>query len=540
MLKSFRSRSASPKLSKPTTPVEENPDPIDQTVYDLFREDHERPSALWDDSFDPILQSLDPDVQCTLNDPLGRIILTLSCYLKKAAAKTGTASLNLNEICTSFKNHTEKHKDSLQANVASHAALIKQQVLSSSKPHIQYDSSFPIQPPSSFSPINTLTSSDKEKLALSRFPTAPSLRFTGANDRQNLIETLYLINAAQKQSNLSEAEFRIIFFKCFSGPAFEILRRCDQEGYSIPDFYSLLINLYQPLISPHLAETILSQYKAPKHLTLELVIQDIEMLANRAVSIYKHNRISAEPNTDIENMNRHIYNTKVIQCLIHSLPQFSRTKALIAYEHLLHRREGMVPSINDLRLELHPYKTSINEDIATHGLNKSAYDTIMQQKENAQHVSSPKPSSNGYLFNIPLHKRPSRPNHFQKNRPVHRVHVNAIASERPRPPSSNTRTLRAKPPSNNLNIRGTLKCSLCGRTGHSSNQFCYSMRDNSGKLAHVLPTSLPCTICKEKFSQSLFHPPAFCFRRPRYLELKAANKIPYVTAKDVEDIYKRK
>ena len=78
-----------------------------------------------------------------------------------------------------------------------------------------------------------------------------------------------------------------MFLKCFTGSAFSYLCKCGEENYSIEDLYTLLLSLYSPVISPQMAEQILSKYKAPKHLTLPLVIQDLEELVNRAVSIYK-------------------------------------------------------------------------------------------------------------------------------------------------------------------------------------------------------------------------------------------------------------
>lgn len=537
-----RSRSHSPKNKS----VSQD---IDTLVSDLFADVtiQDKPD---EQPFNDLLSNLTPHVQTTLSHPLGKALLTIACHLKKNNEKQGIPCIDINAICKHFADQKEMETNNME-NILS---LSKQDFLQDlENRHAKYsrhDPNLPIQPPSNFAPHNVLTTSDKEKLALQRFPTAPSLRFTGTKNYENILETLSLINLAQEQTNLSKEEFRTFFLKCFSGEAFNYLRRCNLEGYEISDLYSLLLSLYCPSITPQQAESILANYKAPRHLNLALIIADLEELVTTAVSIYKIK--NSETSNDSQALNKTIYNIKLINALTNCLPEFSKNKTLLAYEHLQARNPGCIPTISQLRNELLNFKLSINNDISRHGISRQEYDLIMKHK-NHPHNSHTSYSSSAnaanaranFSFHIPQTKKPYINSQFRQNRPVSRVAINALNS-RPQMNSYSTNSTNQRGRNMNrpyvrtnvspdINKKSTLKCTFCGKVGHTSSQICYKIRDDNGKLVRTMPSSLPCSICEKK-SQILFHPENLCFNRPIYLKLQRENRIPFVTSKDIEQL----
>lgn len=465
-----------------------------------------------------------------MTTPMGRTLLTLALYVKKNAAKTGTGHVDIEDLMHNFAEQKLKESEQINKKVEDSIRELKgdfEKFLDTNECK-RFDRSLPIHPPVEFATEKTVKTTDKERLCLAKFPTQH--RFNGRSNN-DITEHLYQIVQAQNEINLSYKEFLSYFIKTFAGEPHKLIREGLENGYTLEEVFELLFQLYGELLTANDAELILANFKAPKHLPLELLIKDIEQFTNRSVSTFKELSDSS--------VQCQIYNVKGVQTLLRCLPEYSKQKATQVYELLQSRNPKEIPTLAKMRTKLMPYKASIDRDLKLNGIDRPQYESIKRLREGDSQSHGGRPSRPFSMQQRPQSAHNIRPyrTQFSSKGPFRQTPYEPKYNAYPLRGIENHGRSRIQPRRFNVHkieLPGRQKCLLCGSGTHVAADLCLKMRDNRGRLARVTISSKPCEVCEKKEGMQLFHPSDYCFNRENYLRLQAQNKIPYISQTELK------
>lgn len=453
-----------------------------------------------------VLGGVDPDdYEFTRSDRLGSILVRLAEDNTALARKCGLRGMEINipELCRDFRIATELERDRLDDKLRQAQIDINNEQLE--RELNGHTLNQEIEPPEFFSERPTLTTPGKTMDCLKLFPSRNS-KFSGQNTDHNItiVEFLSTMNTAQKHCKLSKPEFLEMLLSCTTGKAHLLIKEWIENGQSISNIYHNLTLHYDKRLSADQARAQLANYKAPKSSNLAEVFAHIMLLCGR-ISAMMPDAVSRKAS----------YNLEIINALIKSLPHYSATQVQNEYQKLS-TRMGRACEATELSRALNPYRTSIDNDIKTHGVDNSSRNRIgrfpYKTSSTQKHKNVPRTSFSTIVqhTSLPWQKKPQHPP--RTNPPLTGANrVNRMSNGR------FGKHNRSQPSQRHTNTNPG--CSLCGMKDHKASQGCRNMRTNDGKIYKTLPVHSTCGLCPGNKKNTLNHPPMLCpFRKGGPLE----------------------
>lgn len=518
--------------------------------------------------------SEDECLSFTKKHPLGRVLLDLATKQMALAKKLNFETGGLGELCSQFKNHVITERSVNTATIKTDLEELEDRILK--KELAVYRVNQAVQAPTVFSSTPTLTTGSSSRVAelYRQFPIRSGQKFSGNNQQQNIVEFLENICHGQEAMNLSEDEFRVYFRKCFTGKAYEVVRNQLEHGHDFQEIFHTLLSTYDHRMAPHEAELKLFTWKIPKNFNLKRAEAYLRYLAERVASEAPpgHDRTTAYNSKAIAGLLSSLPQYSTLIAYNAKQNHSAKFGILPTFAQLCRSIEKYEKSINDdikkngasrYEQESSSPFSKIKKIFSSHNNNISFDDSSdfhnvpllhtnfnssrnnynsrnsrsrnnfksgrrtgnvsynrnnfnsgrNNNNSNSSYQTNNTSASNNYNHarnnNINNGRRPNKRNNFQRpNRKVSNT----------RRPYNNPKFNVRKTTVNNINNANNYKigskkyCSLCGATSHNAVDLCYKMKTPKGDNVLVAPSAQPCTICKSKFNEELFHPEAYCWR----------------------------
>ena len=215
------------------------------------------------------------------NHPWAQAFLKLGQDVTALASRNNIRGMetNLVDLCTSFQEGLDLERTKLRAEITQSSSDIENTLLL--KELNSHKLNNQIEPPSTFSPIPTLTSTQRANDAMKIFPR---IKFSGSyrDGSMSIMEFLTALNSAQKQLNLSTAEFLDKLLASSTGGAHEFIVEWIQSGETVDTMYYNLLTNFDKRITPNEATLQINSYKVERNTNLAKVESALMMLAARA------------------------------------------------------------------------------------------------------------------------------------------------------------------------------------------------------------------------------------------------------------------
>ena len=463
----------------------------------------------------------------TMGHPLGNLLMRMSSLNTELCKKLNIKSSDnpdLSEVCSRFVDaiRLERGRNSNKLNKVSSA--IEDSILNKELNFHSINAS--VQAPEYFSPIPVLTTAAKMQEAMKVFPTKTSQKFSGTYGTVTIIEFLNSLNSAQKILNLSKKEFMIMLQKCVTGKVYTMVSDSISYDLDIGDLYNSLLTLYDTRMTSANARKLLNNYKAQRNQTLAKVQSQIMMYASRIAS-----QVPAGPSRTA------MFNLEANNGLIRSLPPHSADTVTNVVNTLAAKLQQSPSFVQTIKC-LTKYNDTIDLDIAKNGVSSNKLSTD-RNRSNVRVYALDRRSQTGRAS----FSGRQRPQSYVRNsnyEPIRkrglireRVNVNALQykgnpyGDSPRQERVYNMNNNRRTPYNrqsgrtgggrndqNQPFKGRY-CVLCGSRSHSASDLCFRMRDSANRPIEVIPSFFPCDTCYKLNGKKLYHPPEFCYNKPK-------------------------
>ena len=466
----------------------------------------------------------------TQNHPLGKILMELVTDNNKSkkGSKDKENALNMEWFSQNFYEamQMDARARDRQAEIITKTVqndLLKRDLTS-------HTLSMDIQPPMCFAPRPVMTNIQQRAECLKIFPSRN--KFGGFNKEHSIdvVEFLHTMNAAQRNCKVSLEEFKEMLLACTTGNPNVRIRSWINDNYSLNTIYHYLQLHFDTRISPTEASNQLSNYKAPKTLTLAKVQAHVMELAERTAT--------QVPEGDTRSI---MYDVDFVKGLINCLPLESQHMVRTKY-HELSARLRRAATASELSQALHSIRHIIDADISKNGADKTHRHQGPTNKD-SKAIGKFKPFKRSSVFAIQTpveddldqnvtdppgqiyvgtfhNATDRRTGQQQQQTQSHRArgnsnvtsaknnHDNKKSSYTPRQNTFN----KFSKVRNTSNAHGssTDYCSLCGKQDHKAADGCPYMVDDNGVRVDVLPTHTNCSECPAYIKRRLNHPMQLC------------------------------
>ena len=291
----------------------------------------------------------------TKNHPQGAALLRLVEDMTNLAKKSNVKSMstNIGDFCSAFHNSIRLERDRTDNLIGNCNHDIEMSILNKELATHKYNTSIP--PPQYFSPVPTITSTQKSIEVLKVFPRHAKFSGTNKDGGMGVVEFLRSLVAAQNQCGLSEEEFLDRLLASSTGQAHDLILEWRLNGMnSATVFYNLLLN-YDKRTLPLEAKAQLLNYKAPRSGTLASAEAHIVKLMGRAASTYP-----AGPSRMT------YYDHEGTSALINALPLDSSLIASQIYNKITAQMQRAC-TLLELSQGLNLHRDSIDRDIKMNG-----------------------------------------------------------------------------------------------------------------------------------------------------------------------------
>lgn len=459
-------------------------DPINNTFEPNrnFSDSREKPPPQAENVFYPL--NFSENVKNMTDSNLGTIILEMATKINRLTDKAKLKQENLidlGQLCQDFNEEKESETYALKQKLDKSAETIQGKILSNRLNFHHIDSK--ITPPTVFSPIPTLTTSQKLKDAYLLFPKK---RFDNTKNSGSITEFLDKFNLAHKRLMVSKDEFTELLLQLTTGEAHKHLKMFVDSGESLTAIFYRLFILYDTSPTIQKARALLNNLKANKSSTIESLEAKILELVNHSA------RQWSAP------MRKNYIDIQACQSLINALPDKGATSSKKICEQQYSTLAAELqrwPTFSEFTLVLHPLKSSLNEDIRLNAEN--SYSKIQTYsypankfsrapKTNWREKSSFQPKIHNLNFSNPRNRNLYQGQHPNYTRPTYVGNKNIPSQQ-------------------------NLYCSLCGGKDHKASFGCPKMRNNQGKIIMVTPSQRYCSACYDTKNVKLYHPENLCF-----------------------------
>jgi hypothetical protein len=486
-------------------------------------------------------------MEYTRSNPLGSALLDMVADNMALHRKLNfkESNLRVGDLCAAFHEHMESEKQKIRKELEAASEETEMRILD--KELHAYKCKENLPSPKNYSSRNVLNTASARAEAIRIFPTKNKFNGTESSNGMNIHEFLSLINAAQKQMNLSREEFLEFLLMCTTGRPHMLIKDWSENGDGIEEIYYNLFTHYDMRMSPETAREKLSVYKARKNSNLSKVTSDIMQLALRAACVLPPGVTRTAS-----------YNSEAIQALIRSLPPMASDTASNKYHTIssrLQRPATFVELSRALSINAHTIDAEIARAGAPPGHNNFGGKTYHNYNGNGTHKGNkdkkPRSQNTAYTVNAKTgqHKESrhsSTPHHGQRNQKG-RTEVfynqngsaqNGHNNDRNRGASNGNRNndrnrngngqnrgnssnrynnsngYRGNGNRQNHNNRQGYRtknyCSLCGYRDHLATDGCPYIQDDHGKVIKVLPCQTTCPDCPSTVNPRLNHSATYC------------------------------
>ena len=483
-------------------------------------------------------------MEYTRSNPLGSALLdlvadNLALHKKLKYKKT---NLRVGDLCTAFHDHMEIEREKVKKDLEASSARTELRILD--KELHAYKCKENLPSPTKFSSRNILTTANARADAIRIFPTKNKFNGTESTNGMNIHEFLSLVNAAQKQMNLSREEFLEFLLMCTTGKPHILIKDWADNGDDIEEIYYHLFSHYDLRMSPEAAREKLSIYKARKNSNLNKVTSDIMQLALRSACVLPQGVARTAS-----------YNSEAVQALIRSLPSISSDLASNKYHTIssrLQRPATFAEVSRALSINAHTIDNEISKMGAPPGqstfmgkqfhnnggnnAHKSSRDKKPRSQQNTafavnvnpmpkrggQHSGPPNNYGNGHNSGPPHNSGNGQ--HPQQSRKAN-AFFNQNPSSNPRNGNGNGKGRGGNTGNNGNNRNGNRGnprysgqqgqknrnyCSMCGLKDHLATDGCPNMMDDMGRPIQAHPCQTTCPECPSSVSPRLNHSATYC------------------------------
>ena len=407
-----------------------------------------------------------------------------------------------------------------------------------------------VEPPTNFSPINKLDNNERLRDSVQKhWPSVQNKQsiFRGARqDDLSVRQFLANLTSLQKAYCLSEAEFKEQVKKGCAGAAFDFVEANLIGGTcSVRQLYTYLLHRFDRSLPPELAKRKLQTLTASRRDNLAKLLGQVLTYITQASLL-------------IPSQFRKVWmDQEGAAAIIRALPTMSRAFAQQKLVELQATTRDIIPSLNEFGEVLTAHQEMINEDIEHHGhsgrMNMEIRELVKEEQKEIRTRSNRKEDNSvdgrgqtpkgdyddhnedNKTRQYQQFQRQSRPRGRQQNQ-FHQM------NQRPYQNQFNQSNRRGAVQGNTNRIaqgqgrwfRGNPKyrpwkedrvpqeydsgarwCRLCGLKNHVAADQCYSMRNDDGTIARVMPCRDICTDCCDITKVGLHHPTRFCIFRPQ-------------------------
>jgi hypothetical protein len=429
----------------------------------------------------------------TSADPIGSMLLNLATDNSNLCDKVGLhkSHTSIKALAKTFYLHSNSQKQIEATSAERNLELIEQKLLEKELNSYMMTLGFP--PPKAYSTEKKLLTVAQKSDAYRIFPVKN--KFSGEPGSLGIVEYLYSMNSAQEACELSRPEFKDMILATTTGRAHALFLEWYANGETIETMYHNALTHYDTRLTPGEAKKQLFAYRIPKTKTMVDAVATIMDLASRAAS--------ALPPGESRSA---YYNYEATEALLRALPPASRVTASNLHAQLS-AKLGRSASITELSRALNIYRMSIDEEIKSKGVGpegeKPPGKKFSKWNKNGNRNAGP-----ATTFSVNM------PNSPQGNQP---------GNSKPQSPQNSKTGGQQNPNQNkkggkggkknwrkNFNSPGVNYCSLCGAVDHVASNGCANMRDDAGKIVHVMPTQTTCGLCPMMVSPRLQHPQHLC------------------------------
>ena len=501
-------------------------------------EKREKREALSKSEKDKIKNLQAIQMEYTRSNPLGNALLDMAADNMALHQKMNfkESTFRVGDLCAAFYEHMELEKDKMAKSMALSTGVIEQKIIE--KEFNSYSCAEHMPAPTKFSDTNVLISAHARSDAIRVFPTKTKFNGTENNNGMNIHEFLSLVNAAQKQMNLSREEFLEFLLMTTTGKPHVLIKDWSENGNDIESIYYNLFVHYDMRMSPETAREKLFAYKARKNSSLSKVTSDIMQLALRAACVHPQGLARTA-----------CYNNDAIQSLIRSLPPMASDTASNKYYTLtswLNRPATFVELSRALAINTHV----IDAEIAKSGVAPSSFANKLQGKNNGMNYKNKKPAPQQAIYAVNTRDGQQAGPVAQPTRGKNKQQIQGAQAFYTQPPPPLPANVRGRGGNNvsrgnarggfgnrggagngnrnsngysgnrgnNGNKRGGNRfgnksknyCSLCGFRDHLATEGCPNIQDDQGKILSVHPSQNTCPDCPPNVQPRLNHSAAYC------------------------------
>jgi hypothetical protein len=418
------------------------------------------------------------------------------------------SNINIEQMCNAHYAHSLEEKENASETQKNAVKQIEKNLIERDLNSHRINLSF--EPPSNFSPVQTLYSTSDRADAEKLFPCRTKFSGGHGNNSIGLVEYFSMLSTAQEATRLSRSEFLDMLKKTTTGKAHSLLLEWLSTDSDLDSVYHQFTLYFDTRVSSVDAKKILVSYKAPKTSSLHEMQAYIMELCQRAVE---------EVPKGISRTT--MYNLECIQSLIRALPAASSLLVANTYNSISTRLERPCTA-SELSRALNTFRGSIDTDIRQNGTGGAKQESAGagngKQKWFGKFSGKKSPQTSGYTPN-PAVNGLSSGQHASASVSALQSGSNSNpqgTSGRGRGRSSNRGNSRGGSNGNNTRGQGVPRkfCSLCGLTSHNAADGCRIMRNDRNELVNLLPVQDTCKLCPQTVTTRLHHPPTVCPYRP--------------------------
>jgi hypothetical protein len=431
------------------------------------------------------------------------------------------SNVNIKDLTRAFYDHSLTQRGTEAESLDRQTELIEKRLMDKElSSHLINMSS---SPPSQYSPVKTLHTTNQRADAIKIFPGRHG-KFSGhtKDGSVDVVEFLGSMTAAQEVCKLSRPEFLDMMKYCTTSRAHLLLLEWIGNGDGIEQIYYSFGLHFDRRLSADDARSQLYSFKANKNSNLADNTAKILDLAGRACTALPPGESRAS-----------LYNMEAVQAMIKSLPPASSALAGNTYSSIS-AKLGRAATAGEFSRALNLYRTNIDRDIRANG--------IVPEKGNGgsknfgkKNWGKQKTASGGATQNVlalnspptatPSHSGGNNPNQSQNQGNRNHKGANKRGGFNGKGRGHNQNSGHHQGQQHAQNKTGqqygqpgqggvTIYCSLCGQHCHTAATGCPYMLDDSGKHIGVMPTKSNCQACPQYIQPRLNHPASLCPFRP--------------------------